>query len=205
MADENIDPQVDEIAREVAAVQLEHMNNMVLAELIHHLDPDHDDEIFDFNEVQLICYDDFTIICRPCECHNHGLLTQSVSVANNMACDWLPLVWQALELEILPLGTYFVASWACSMFQNFSPIFFGRDINGLRGMLINITPENKLSFLHAVARMCDMGITPCMYLRKMLVFGTSSTLVLHSENWFFDVVEISLFWQEMEHERLYDN
>lgn len=207
MVDNNewINNQVDQIADEVAAVQIEHENDVVLAELIHHLDPNHDDAIFDFNELQLVCYDDFDIICRPCECHGHGILSECISVTNNMGSDSLNLIWQALELELLPIGIYFVAGWVASMFQQFSPIFFDRDLNGLRGMMINVTPESKLSFLHAVARLCDMGVTPCMYMRKMLVFATSATVVLHSEEWFMDVSEISLFWQEMEFNRLYEN
>lgn len=194
----------NDLIEDIAALQLEDAQNMVLAELIHNLDPHHDDMIFDFNELQLICYDDFNIIVRPCECHHHGLHTQNVSISSNMPSDCLNLVWQALELELLPQGVYFVCGWAANMFHDFSPIFFNREMVGLRGMLINVTPESKLRFLHTVCKLCDMGVTPCMYLRKMLVFATSATVVLHSEQWFFDVCELSVFWQELEYNRLYD-
>lgn len=121
---------------------------------------------------------------------------------SNQSTDFDIKLWEELEYDEEPVDTYFVAGWASSMFYRFSPVFFTREVEGVCGMLIHVQPGTRYQFLTAVSKLLDMGVIPCMYLRKMSVFNLNRTVVFHSEKWFSLCSQLHSKWQKEEIKRL---
>lgn len=169
----------------------------MLEQIINELDPLADDEIFDFSELQLICFEDYDVYCKTCECHNFPMLKPGAAFTTNAPCPFFDLLWRALEHDYeAGIGTFFVSSSFASMFADCNPIFFTKDIDGIRGMLIHVTPTNRFTFLLSIAKIFDVGSSPCLYLRKILVFGVAASVLMFTEPWFKEATDLYSFWQD---------
>lgn len=165
---------------------------------------DQEPHLYQFSNLQLMCYENYHILSPSCDCHGFFLLKPSMSVHSNQSTDFDSKLWEELEYQDEPNDTYFVSGWACSMFYRFSPVFFNREVEGICGMLIHVQPGTRYQFLTAVAKLLDMGVIPCMYLRKMSVFNLNQTVVFHSEGWFGLCSRMHSQWQKEEIKRLCD-
>lgn len=177
---------------------LDDLDREEMEEFMRHMDANEDPEFLQYSALQLMCFDNFNIFCQPCECHGFQLLNNTVSVHTMGPSSLVSYLWTALELAELPLGTYVVSSWVASMFYDFAPIFLNREINGVRVLLINVLQETKLEFLRAVARLLDIGVLPCVYIRKVYVMAEDSTMILFSEPWFSEAIGLHLYRERHE-------
>lgn len=167
-------------------------------ELIQDFDDDEDDDILQYSAIQLMCFDEFLIVCHPCDCHGYIMLQSAASVHINYDSDLMLFLWNAFQFDELPRGTYAVAYWAASMFGEFAPVFLNREVSDVKSLIINVVPSMRMSFLKVVSRLFTMGVIPCMYLRKMVILEEESTLVMCSEPWYSDAIKLYLHWQSLE-------
>lgn len=179
-------------------VEADGLSDEEAEDLLRHMDANDDPEYVHYSALQLMCFESFAIFSEPCDCHGFGLLQSAVSVHNNSPSDLLSMLWPALELEELPHGSYVVTSWVGSMFYELAPVFLNRDVCGIRMLTINVTSATRFHFLRAVSRLFDLGILPCVYLRKMIVMLDDNSLVLCSEPWYAEAINLYIHWQNAE-------
>ncbi|WPS63629.1 ORF22 [Aviadenovirus phalacrocoracidae] len=166
------------------------------------LDPQLNGEVLEFHPDQLICYENYGVYYYPCQCHNYLMIDTGMSFHGNAYSDMAGLAWTALQADLEVSGVYFVAYWAASMFYDFHPVFIDRETTALRGMSIHVMLGSRLKFINTVCKLCEMGLIPCHYLRKMTVQHNTNRLILHSETWFGDIAQILLHWQRTECDRI---
>nr|WGL40818.1 hypothetical protein [Tawny frogmouth aviadenovirus A] len=147
--------------------------------------------------MQLLCFQDMSLVVQPCRCHNALLMCNGPAFHNNANESLTLCLWDALVGVVPVHGVYFVTHCVVSCFYAHNPIIFdGPQSSVIMGMLIYVELGQTHQFLATVGRLGAMGLMPCMYLRRLDIRSAQNTLVLHSEEWFGTVGNRMLSWQK---------
>nr|WJJ54622.1 MAG: hypothetical protein [Otus scops adenovirus] len=159
-------------------------------------DPENiDPALLEYHPYQLMCYEGHSVIQSPCICHRYLMMNPHMSINSCSTSDISGLVREALGEEWEVCGPYFVASWVCGNFYQFSPVFLDKVTVGMSGMMIFVAPSKRHQFLDTVARLGELGCIPCHYLRKVDVDHANQLMVLYTERWWGVVANILYEWQ----------
>lgn len=168
-----------------------------------------EEEFVDYHPIQLMCFENVFVECFPCHCHNYQIINPGMNVACNFISEFAPIPLAALGDNPVVAGVYFVASWACSMFYNFNPVYIDLYDDEreyvVRGVTINVRPELRRHFLLAVSKMCEAGAIPCEYLRRIDYSHQQNTVFLYPDTWYRELVEMLVEWQKSETIRAFEN
>ncbi|APY28365.1 ORF15 [Psittacine aviadenovirus B] len=156
-------------------------------------------EMLEFHPVQLMCLETHEIELRRCLCHRYDLQDPGMNVHTTVMSFLSARFRAALSGDPAIPGVYFVRSWSCSMFYRFCPLFLDRRVcDGARfveGMLIHVKDTDVNAFLRIIAQLCEVGVIPCHYLRRVDGDSKPGTLILYSTTWMGDCVNMLCDWQ----------
>ncbi|QEJ80784.1 protein ORF22 [Southern Psittacara leucophthalmus aviadenovirus] len=165
-------------------------------------------DVLQFHPLQMMCFENAFVESYPCACHNYNLIDPGVSITCNFKSDFSPYVVSSLKDNPAVSGVYFVSSWACTMYYDFNPVFidlFDDDNEKvIRGVTINVRPENREIFLINVCKLCEAGVIPCEYMRRMDFVPDEGTVYLYPDFWFGELIHNLVGWQQSETIRLFD-
>ncbi|WXH80968.1 MAG: ORF22 protein [Psittacine adenovirus 12] len=158
-------------------------------------------DMLEFHPVQLTCFENHAVDLRRCMCHKYGLQDPGMNVHVNASSFLGSRFCSALLNDPSVPGVYFVSSWTCSMFYRFCPLFLdrrcGEGTTQVEGMLIYVKENDVYNFLHAVGQLCETGVIPCHYLRRVDGETSPGTLILYTTVWMGECVDMLCSWQLM--------
>lgn len=149
------------------------------------------------HEFHLYCLEEMDFELQKCECHGFELRRVCSAVGTQVYSDFGLRLCTMFQDNLNVWGVYFVAAWACPMFAMFSPVFLHRPVEGVMGMIIQVSPVPEscmFHFLMAVGQMGAIGSLPCHYLRKLEINESRTKARFSSASWFGECVTALFYW-----------
>lgn len=153
------------------------------------VDRDLDEDVLEFDDMQLMCFANHEIILTPCECHQWYIRDFCMSLHSCMESSAYPVSRNLLGDDPELCGCYFITSNLGSMFAAFNPVFMDRSIGSSNGVLIAVHDNNRHVFLGAMCAVGDMGIMPCEYMR-LVTLVNDRRVSLTCPRWMYEFVQI---------------
>ncbi|AFC40584.1 protein ORF22 [Goose adenovirus 4] len=132
---------------------------------------DEDEEMLEFDDMQLMCFTNHEIVLTPCDCHQWYIRDFCMSLHSCIESSVYPTALQLLGDDPGLCGCYFVTSNLGSMFALLNPVFMDRTIGSSNGVLIAVHENNRHVFLGALCSVAEMGTMPCEYMRLVMMVG----------------------------------
>uniref|UniRef100_A0AB38ZPD6 ORF11 protein n=1 Tax=Psittacine aviadenovirus B TaxID=2169709 RepID=A0AB38ZPD6_9ADEN len=158
-------------------------------------------DMLEFHPIQLTCLENHTIDLRRCLCHKYDLQDPGMNVHASGSSYLSSRFCASLGGDPTIPGVYFVTSWVSSMFYGFCPLFLDKRVcdggRQLEGMLIYVKDRAAATFLSAIGRLCETGVIPCHYLRRVDGDSVPGTLILYTTVWMGECVDSLCEWQLM--------
>lgn len=161
------------------------------------VDPFEDDEeMLEFDDMQLMCFSNHEIVLTPCHCHQWYIRDFCMSLHSCVESSVYPTALHMLGDDPGLCGCYFVTSNLGSMFASLNPVFMDRSIGPSNGVLIAVHDNNRHVFLGALCSVAEMGIMPCEYMRLVMIVGERRASMT-CPRWMYEFVQImSQFYYE---------
>lgn len=191
---------MDGINNEINGIQEErNRNNQIMneiREIVEEIernlldnDDDFEDDLLEFNNLQLMSFENHHIVVAPCSCHGWHMRDFCLSIHTNLSSEVFQIVWRSVENDPELCGCYFISSNMASMFSLLNPILMDRHVGISTGVLINVTNLNKLDFIKSICSIADVGAMPCEYAR-LVISVDENQLFLNCPRWMIEVLVI---------------
>lgn len=195
---DQIDPirELERIEQELMRIDDERiLNNRYIQdirELVEEIEnemQEDEDDLLNYDVLQLMSFENHHIIVSSCPCHNWYMRDFCMSMYSNLESPIFPTVWTSLADDPDLYGCYFISSNMAAMFSRMDCVFMDRCVGPTHGVIINVSELTRYTFLSAVCAIADMGAMPCEYIRFMSLMDINQ-LLLSCPRWMFELMQI---------------